>query len=210
MPFFEEPKIDNYNYWMYKVFYNIGDDSKFISWDGDKANLKDGRSLVILNKRLSPEYYPRDKRDRYWIGGEGDFPVTVDGATTRISSISTIHRVIGRSGQYKIHIDEFSDDRLYRNKANNLCYFYMDRDDLEDHKKRYDNQTKGLVLGVNDLDNFEQLYHSDHSERGGRKKRTQTRTRKLTRTRKRTRRQKRTTRIMRLPRNLPRRRFDLL
>ena len=206
MSYFEQPIYKNYKHWMYKVFYIINGTKEFISWDGKKENLEDGtRSLVILNKHLSPEYYPSDKRDRYWTGSEGEFTVTVDGVSMRISSISTIHRVSGYG--YKIHINEFRDDRLYRNNGNNCCYFYMDRDDLEDHKKRYDNEAKGLVLGVDSLVDFVQLFPS---RGGGRKKRTQTRTRKLTRTRTRTRRQKRTTRIMRLPRNLPRRRFDLL
>ena len=206
MSYLEQPKHTNYNYWMYKVFYIIGTNLEFKSWDGNKENLKDGRSLVILNQHLSPEYYPSDKRDRYWTSYEREFGVTVDGAPMRISSISTIHRMSGYSG-YKIHIDEFRDDRLYRYKGNNYCYFYMDRDDTPDFRRRYDNEAKGLVLGVNSLADFVQLFPSG---RGGRKKRTQTRTRKLTRTRTRTRRQKRTTRIMRLPRNLPRRRFDLL
>ncbi len=207
MEYFEEPKYNNYKYWMYKVFYIIkGTKFEFISWNGNKKDLDDGtRSLVILNKHLSPEYYPSDKRDRYWTGGEGDFSVKVDGVPTKISSISTIHNISG-SG-YKIHINEFSDDRLYKYNGNNCCYFHMDRDDTPDLMRRHANEAKGLVLGVNSLADFVQLFPSG---RGGRKKRTQTRTRKLTRTRTRTTRQKRTTRIMRLPRNLPRRRFDLL
>lgn len=196
---------------MYKVFYIIqGRPLEFNSWNGDKKDLEDGtRSLVILNKKLSPEYYPSDKRSGYWTGGEGEFAVKIDGVTTRISSISTIHRISGYG--YKIHINEFSDDRLYKHKGNNFCYFNMDIDETPDLMQRHANEAKGLVLGVNSLVDFVQLFPS---ERGGRKKRTQTRTRKLTRKltrmRTRTRRQKRTTRIMRLPRNLPRRRFDIL